>query len=295
MPSTRREFLVGSTAAAAGVAAPAYKPILGVQAYVWTQQFAREKRPVVEGLGEMVAGCKAAGFTRIEIMSALFPGGGHAKLARLREEHRVEFPVVYDGRPVHQRETIDQSIAAAVETARLAKQLGAGAINFNPAPKPGGELKTPSELDIESGAINRLGEALSKEGMRLFLHQHAPEMKENAREWRHWLRNTDPKLASFCLDTDWVFRGGQDVMTILEEAIPRLASMHLRSSRQKVWMETFGEGDIDYRQVAARLKKAGYRGFLFVELAYEKDTAITRTLIENLRTGRAFAEKIFFS
>jgi inosose dehydratase len=241
----------------------------------------------------MVAGCKAAGYRTIEIMSALFAKGGHQTLSRLRAEHGVEFPVVYDGRPIHQRDTIDQSIAAALDSARLAKQLGAGAINFNPTPKPGGELKTPAELDIEAGAINRLGEALAKDGMRLFLHQHSPEMKENAREWRHWLRNTDPKLASFCLDTDWVLRGGQDVMTILEEAMPRLASMHLRSSKQKVWAETFGDGDIDYRQVAARLKKAGYRGFLFVELAYEKDTAITRPLVENLRIAREYAERVF--
>jgi L-ribulose-5-phosphate 3-epimerase UlaE len=58
-------------------------------------------------------------------------------------------------------------------------------------------------------------------------------------------------------------------------------------------MEEFGDGDVDYREVAAYLKKQKWSGLMLVELAYEKGTKPTRGLEENLRRSREYAEKIF--
>jgi sugar phosphate isomerase/epimerase len=60
-----------------------------------------------------------------------------------------------------------------------------------------------------------------------------------------------------------------------------------------VWTETFGDGDMDYRPIAAYLKGSGYSGYLMVELAYEKDTQVTRPLEEDLRISRDYAQKMF--
>jgi sugar phosphate isomerase/epimerase len=128
----------------------------------------------------------------------------------------------------------------------------------------------------------------------MVVHQHAPELREEAREWRSELRNTNPDLVSFCVDVDWLKRGGQDPMALLKEAGKRIASLHLRSARNGVWMEELGDGDIDYRQVAAYMKEIGYQGYLVVELAYEKQTNPTRNLEENMRRSRLYAEKVFF-
>jgi len=73
----------------------------------------------------------------------------------------------------------------------------------------------------------------------------------------------------------------------------RLASLHVRNSKGGVWMEDFGDGDIDYAKVAAYLKEISYAGYLIVELAYEKGTQITRSLEEDLRLSRLYAEKVF--
>ena len=64
--------------------------------------------------------------------------------------------------------------------------------------------------------------------------------------------------------------------------------------RNGVWMEDFGDGDVDYRQVVASLKEIGYQGYVVVERAYEKGTNPTRPLEENLRRSRLYAEKVFF-
>jgi sugar phosphate isomerase/epimerase len=82
-------------------------------------------------------------------------------------------------------------------------------------------------------------------------------------------------------------------MTIVREAGSRIGILHLRNSRGGVWMEEFAEGDIDYGAVARHLQSIGFRGYVFVELAYDKETAITRPLGESLRRSRRYAERVF--
>jgi inosose dehydratase len=192
---------------------------------------------------------------------------------------------------VHTSDGAEKTIAQTLEFAEIAQAAGARTVSFNASPTR--EPKTDAELVIVAKALDRLGARLRERKMQLLIHQHAPEMRDSAREWRYILRQTDPKLVGFCLDLDWVKRGGQDPLTLLKEAAPRLGSMHLRSARQGVWMEEFGDGDVDYREVAAYLRQTGFTGDMFVELAWEKATAITRPLEENMKRSRVYAEKIF--
>lgn len=141
--------------------------------------------------------------------------------------------------------------------------------------------------------MNQLASKLKPLGLGLMLHHHDPEMAENAREWRHLLQNTPAGLVSLCLDLHWVLRGGQDVMALLRESGARTGGLHLRNSKDNVWTEAFGDGDIDYAPVAAHLRRIGFSGYLMVELAYEKATVITRSLEENLRLSRLYAERVF--
>jgi inosose dehydratase len=67
----------------------------------------------------------------------------------------------------------------------------------------------------------------------------------------------------------------------------------VRNSRGGVWTEDFGDGDIDYRLVAQYLRQTGFTGFLSVELAWDKETAVTRPLEENLRRSRQYAQNVF--
>jgi len=164
-------------------------------------------------------------------------------------------------------------------------------LNPNPLPEP----KTDAQLAIQAQGLNQVGAQLKQLGLRLTIHQHAPEMRDNAREWRHGLRHTDPGLVWFCVDVDWIKRGGQDPMTLLREAGRRIATLHVRSARDGVWLEELGDGDVDYREVAAYLKETGYQGYLLVELAYEKGTTVTRSLVEDLTRSRMYAERIFLS
>jgi len=291
---SRRELLAAPLLPAFSAGNPvAYRPRLAAAFYVWTQQFRTQNKTLAEGIPEALAATRRAGYRAVELMAqCLTPDVGDITLRALRE-NRLEMPSVYNGGPMHTAAEAEQTIAETLRLAAAAKPAGAYLLNFNPSPKPNKERKSDAELDAQARYVNALGEKLHLQGFRLHLHHHDPEMADEAREWRHLLNHTDPKLVGFCLDLDWVRQGGQQPLAILKEAGTRLLSLHLRNSHDGVWTEDFGEGDIDYQAVAGHLKQIGFQGLLIVELAYRKETRITRSLEENLRLSRQFAEKVF--
>ncbi len=284
---TRRQLL--ASAALAG----GYKPQLAVAFYVWTQMFQRQKKTLADGVEEACAATRRAGYRRVELMSQFFRPEVREKTVRALKLYKLEMPSVYNGGSMHTAAEAEQSIADTLQVAAAARTVKARLLNFNPSPKPKRERKSEAELDAQARHVNELGQKLRDQGLKLQLHHHNPEMEENAREWRHLLNNTDPKLVWFCVDVDWVRRGGQQPLALLREAAPRLASLHLRNSRQDVWTEDFGDGDIDYGAVAGLLKEIGFQGLLVVELAYQKETQLTRSLEEDLKLSRVFTEKTF--
>jgi inosose dehydratase len=187
---------------------------------------------------------------------------------------------------------------ATVETAlayadRLKAHKGLEAISFNCDPKPAHSAKTDAELETEAKALEQLGAALGQKKLRLLVHQHAPEMADHAREWRYFVKHTSAKNVGICMDTHWSLRGGEDVMQILKEAGKRVGDVHLRNSKDGVWLEELADGDLDYKAVAVELKRSDYRGWLTVELAWDPKTQITRPLGENLKRSREYVERVF--
>lgn len=129
--------------------------------------------------------------------------------------------------------------------------------------------------------------------MSLQIHNHTPAIINNARELRANCENTDPSLVGLCLDTHWVMRGGVDPLSLIEEYPDRIKSLHLRNSKDGVWTEAFGEGDIDHSEMSKLLRDIGFSGWLIVELAYEEKTVITRTLPQNFLLSREYVREVF--
>lgn len=287
---TRRHLL---STLALPLSAAVYKPTLAVQGYVWQQALARDKRTIADGVADVIASFASAGYRTVELTNAFFTPELAPRTLDLLAKHNLKLAVTYNGGDMHEPEaaerTMDDTLALA-DRVRPARITG---ISFNPNPKKGRVRKTDAELDTQTKAIDDLGRCLRMEHLDLLVHQHAPELAENAREWRHMLRGTNPKHVGICLDVHWVLKGGQDPMTLLAEAGPRIGSLHLRNSHNGVWLEELADGDIDYSQVAAYLQKNGFTGYLVVELAWEPGTVFTRDLTENLRRSRLWTERVF--
>lgn len=283
----RRSFLL---APAILSAKPAYSPTLTVQVYVFTQWLNREKRSLASGLDEIFSGFCEAGYKHVELTSNLLAPDLAARTTALLKQNGLQLPLVYQGGNIHDEAEAPKTIDAMDALAEQVKPLGTKALIFNTAPKPQRARKTDQELERQRQAIAAIVKRVKAHGLSLLLHQHAPEMSEESREWRNLLTI---KPLGVCLDVHWILRGGQDVMTLVREAGPRIGDLHLRNSHNGVWDEEFGDGDIDYRAVAAHLKQIGYRGYLTVELAWEAGTKVTRPLVESIRRSRAYAEEIF--
>ncbi|MCC6862652.1 MAG: TIM barrel protein [Bryobacterales bacterium] len=290
MNLTRRE-MVTALAAAGGLKAAQYQPILTAQIYVWTQQFNARKQTLAEGMAEAFPAIRRAGYSQVELVSQFFSPELSAKTIALLREQGLKCPVVYSGGAFHEPEAAEKSIGEILKLAETARPAGVRDVNVNPSPKPRQELKTDQELALQARNLDRLAGMLGRHGMRLMTHHHTPELKEKGREWRHQLSHT--RRVYTCVDTDWAVRSGEDPLALLRESGRRLLSLHLRSGRSGVWMESLGDGEPDYRPIAAYLKKTGFTGYLVVELAYEKGTQVTRSLEENIRLSREYAERIF--
>jgi inosose dehydratase len=282
-------------AAAAGVvsAKARYQPKIAAQVYVWTQVFGAQKKPLVDGLPEIFETTRKVGYTRMELISSFITNETlpitHAQIRK----HGLQIPIVYHGGPLHEAAGAEKTTAEILQVAERAKTIGASIINTNPNPKPKKEPKTDAELEFQARAVNQIAEMLAKRGLGLVLHHHDPEMANGAREWRHLLRNTDPNLVGLCPDFDWIIQGGQEPFALLKEAGSRVRSFHLRNARGKVWTQSVGEGDYDYPALARFLRDNGFEGHLVVELAYHRDTQLTRPLGENLRLSREYVAKTF--
>jgi len=285
---SRRLLLGGDEASAAG-----YAPKLSVEIYIWIQHLASEKKTLAEGVDEVLASFHGAGYRRVELNQDFFTPELREKTLALLAKYDLAPETIYAGTTMHEAAAADKSVKEVMELARLLKPRGTRVIVTNPSPKPAQARKTDEELDIQAKYVDQLAAELHQQGMKLALHHHTPELVDNAREWRHLLQHTNPRRVYCCVDVHWAYRGGQEVMAFIRETGQRLVELHLRNSQQGVWMEDFGPGDIDYQKVADYLRGISFKGYLVVELAYEKDTQITRSLDEDLRLSRQYAEKVF--
>jgi len=290
----RRELLLLGPAALLGIAAKRFQTSrLSVEGYIFQQYAARQGKKPADVLEEIFPMARKAGFQNIELNQGFLTRELRSRVLDLVKANGLRMPSVYVGGAMHQRGLAEQTISEALEVAALCKSFGCRAIVNNPDPKPNRVPKTNAELAVQVKMLDLLGRELADRGCELWTHAHAPQMADNAREWRYNLRHTDPRFVWVCLDVDWVYQGGQDPMDLLREAVRRVASLHLRNSRHKVWLESLTNGDINYREIAAYLERKRLKPLLVVELAYMKKTVVTRPLEEDLRLSRMYAERVF--
>jgi len=263
--------------------------MVAVQLYI----FGKPARRVADPLDEVLATAKRAGYENVQAWLDYFSSPESAKrLTAMLAKHNLAMPAAYTGGRMHVQADADKAIAGIIGKAKLGAKHGLKIVVVNPDPLK--REKTDPELDVQAANLDRLGASLREIGLRLAIHQHSPEMRSGAREWYHILKNTDAKNVFFCLDLHWVLRGGQDPYKLLADAgrPKRVIDLHLRNSRDGVWCEELGDGDIDHRRVKRVLDEIGYEGMYTVELAHERKTTITRSLSENITRSRQYVRTV---
>jgi inosose dehydratase len=266
---------------------------MAVEGYIFQQYAQSLKQPLRAVVGRVLPMARAAGFKNIELSPPFFAPEMQEEVLSLVRSQGLRMPSVYVGGPMHEKEGANRTIAAALEFGQICAPFGCAAIVNNPDPKPGGASKREAELEVQADSLNRMGRTLAQHGLELRVHHHTPQLAENAREWRHLLRHTDPRFVHICVDVDWAYESGFEPISFLREVGTRLREIHVRSARNKIWLEDLEDSDINYRKVAEYLNKENLVPLIVVELAYRPNTVITRSLEEDLRLSRKYAENIF--
>jgi len=266
---------------------------MSVEGYIFQQYAQTLKKPLEEVISHALQMVRAAGFHNVELNTAFFAPATRAQTLSKIQSYGLRMPSLYVGGSMHEKDKADVTISRALEFGDVCQPFGCTAIVNNPDPKPNDVPKTDAELAVQAESLNRMGRTLAGKGFQLRVHHHTPQLAKNAREWRHILKNTDPEYVRICVDVDWAYEGGFEPISFLREVGSRLEEIHVRSARNRLWLEALEDSDIDYRRVAEYLREQALDPLLVVELAYRPNTVITRSLEEDLRVSRLYAEKVF--
>ncbi len=269
--------------------------------YPWYTFYRREKRDFNADLDAGLAAVARAGLDGFE--SIVNTPEDVDRLGTLLKKHGLQMKSFYVNSVLHERKAAEESIERIVELARKAKAFGAKIVVTNPSPKSWnrkakGIDKNDQELEIQAAALDRLGAALRQNGLTLAYHNHDMELRNAAREFHHMLLATKPENVGFCLDAHWIFRGSGDSQVALFDVVQlygrRVVEIHLRQSKDGVWTEAFGPGDIDYARLFRTLKGMGVsRPHLVLEQAVEADSPKTLDAVEAHRRGAAYVRRLW--
>lgn len=301
----RRRFLADAGLAAAAImcsgatAGHAAEPAGGLHVAInqWSVGAirGRDKQKASVSFDEELAELAADGINGLE------PGLGSADqvgpLAAQLKKHGLELRSIYTGSALDDRAKVGKEIDRIVALAKSAKDAGTRIIVTNPSPLPNRQGKSDEQLKTQAAALDKLGHELAAVGVTLAYHNHDVELQHAAREFHHMMLGTDPRALSLCLDAHWVYRGAGHSQVALFDVVKlygsRIAELHLRQSTGHVWSETFGDGDIDYRELVKRLVEAGVRPLVVLEQGPEAGTPQTMGTAAVHRRSVGYVREVF--
>jgi inosose dehydratase len=270
--------------------------LISTQQYGWFQHYHKQNKDFRQHLEEIFAILSQAG---VQAWEANLDGEEQIRqLKPLLSHFGLQLPSVYTGGKLYDA-SWPQTLETILRRAGLAQEYGAKIVNINPDPKSWREdlPKTDDELKTQAEALQTLGEKLAATGMRLAFHFHNKELEHSAREFHHMLLAVEERVLGLCMDIHWAYRGTGNsqlaVLDLLQLYGHRTAVLHLRQSWKGIWLETLGEGDVDYLPIAAFFKKLEFDGPAVIEIAYEPETTIVLPLEEAYRQSVNWVKNTF--
>jgi inosose dehydratase len=293
----RRHFILSTAALAAASAlprldaapAPAKAPLVGTQLYGWGQYYQRDGKSL--NMDEVLSAVRDCGYDYAETSLDSAQPANNQKLADQMKAKGLKPVCLYTNAVVYEADKWEANTQTLIKAAQAAREAGFFILNCDPGLAK--EEKTEEQLRTQAKALELLGTELGKIGMKLGIHHHTPAMRSNAREYHSNFKLTDANKVGFCYDVHWVFRGGVKPDDALKDYGARIVSWHLRQSREAIWWEDLDSGDLDYPAIAAYAKKHNLSSVYTVELALEKGTKITRSVVENHQRSRAYVKSVF--
>ena len=270
---------------------------LACNQYPWTVFYSRENRDFNENLDEGLAEVSVSGMDGYEPLVNNLQEID--RLGPLLRKHNLQMRSLYVNSVLHERDKADKSIESVFVIAEKAKDIGTKIIVTNPSPIQWGgpQNKNDAQLKVQAAALEKLGRRLKAMGLMLSYHNHDIELRNAAREFHHMMLGTDPAYVTLCLDAHWIYRGAGNSAVALFDVLklygPRITELHLRQSKDNIWTETLGEGDIDYPALAKYLLDIGIKPHIVLEQAVEAGSPKTMTTLEAFKQSSQYGRRVF--
>ena len=118
---------------------------------------------------------------------------------------------------------------------------------------------------------NQIGEMARSKGLTAAWHQHFGTMFETQEPFERFLELVDPTLVRFCPDTAQLTLGDYDTPAFIEKHVDRVDGyVHFKDLDSERRFIELGAGTIDFPRVWRTLAKAGFNGWIVVDLDYTK-------------------------
>jgi len=254
-----------------------------VAAHPWVYAARRENYDIFPIIDEIIADMAYAGLEGIELMHTVFEHEGSSeRIAAASKEHGL--PVIgssFGGAMWDRAQHEATRQQAYVVTAHL-QALGAKTLGVSVGAAPG--KKTPEQFEAQADLLRELDRLCTERGLVMNLHNHTYEVQDGEYDLSGTLERFP--AAKLGPDLDWLTRAGIDPVDFIRRHGDRIVFLHLRDNRDGRWVESVGEGTMDFAAIRAALDEVGFQEIAAIELAWEADFEPTRPLRESLKLSR---------
>ncbi len=123
----------------------------------------------------------------------------------------------------------------------------------------------PADLARKAAELESRGKICRDGNLRLNYHNHNPEFADHNAEIEGLAEHTNPALVNFLMDAGHGYLGGGDPAAFLTRHSNRIYGIHLKTYKGKTEQVPLGEGDWDFKALAAAVDKTNWSGWLMTE------------------------------
>ena len=233
---------------------------IGIQLYSLRDEFPK-------GVEKVISEVAKAGYTTVELYGYSLENGHWGLTAKdfraLLDKYKLGSPSAHYDFYQWESSQDDKVLQSYVDAAKVLGQKYIGIPYVNP------ELfKSEETIKAFAAKLNRAGEILKKEGLKLAYHNHSFEFEliRSKTAYEILLENTEEELVDFEIDLYWAVIAKQDVIRLFRENPGRFPLWHIKDMNKLDSQKNteIGNGQIDFSVFLKEAKLAGLK-YPFVE------------------------------
>lgn len=228
----------------------------------------------------------AAGYTGVEMFDGNLVDYADRpdEFRSLLREAGVELVSVYTGANFVYADALGDEMQRIHTAAELAARFGARTLAVGGGARRASGT-TDSDYDRLADALDGVSEVAESFGLAAAFHPHLGTLAESPEEVETVLSRS---RIGFCPDTAHLAAGGGDPAALIRRHARRINHVHLKDlAYDTATFLPLGKGELDFPDVLAALREAGYDDWLIVELDYydgdPRDAAVaSRSYLDTL-------------